>query len=388
MNIGIYSPSWPPEFSSNGVVTYVGALVPALRNLGHNVFILTPKNDASDDPTVIDLQRYQSPPSLPLRLARKVAPEHFHYGEMEKSLIRAVGDAIKKHGIEILEMEDCYGWSNAISKLRKIPVVVRLHGPWFLNKQFEHRSRERRERKGIRSADLVTSPSRWALDKTRSIYKISSAKSATIPNMLDVASSSQMWRLTCCDRESMLFVGRFDKIKGGDLVIRAFGELAKSNPKLKLTFVGADGLIEDMKLLDYAKSVLPLDVMKRFKYLGALSKTEVSGLRSKHFITLSASRFEIFGYTVLEAMSFGCPTVAPSIGGIPELFVLPNSGRLFEPGNMDALVEACQFFFDNPNTAEQYGRAARKACEIAFSSTKQAIETARHYQQTIKRFHN
>src|SRR5262249_38370301 len=153
-------------------------------------------------------------------------------------------------------------------------------------------------------------------------------------------SSSDRWRLIDCDRDSILFVGRFDEIKGGDLVIQAFGKLARKNPRLKLTFVGPDGRIGGLKFVDYAKSVWPEEINQRLAYVGALTKTEVSQLRPTHFLTISASRFEVFPYAVLEGMSYGCPIVAPAIGGIPELFASPESGRLFEAGNADALAEA------------------------------------------------
>ena len=141
-------------------------------------------------------------------------------------------------------------------------------------------------------------------------------------------------------------------------------------------------------MLDYAKSVLSAEAMKRLTYRGALTKTEISRLRPKHFMTLSASRFEVFGYTVLEAMSFGCPIVAPAIGGIPELFVSPESGRLFKPGNVESLVEACQFFLDNPTVAERYGDVAFKTCAIFFSPAQLAIRTAQVYSEIIESFQN
>ena len=41
-----------------------------------------------------------------------------------------------------------------------------------------------------------------------------------------------------CNTDTLLFVGRFDGLKGGDLMLRVFAELALSYPKLRLVFVG------------------------------------------------------------------------------------------------------------------------------------------------------
>jgi glycosyltransferase involved in cell wall biosynthesis len=297
-----------------------------------------------------------------------------------------VQDLIRNHQVDIIEMEESYGWSKAVSKLDQIPVVVRLHGPWFLNKRFENRARERWERKAIRSAHFVTAPSQWVLGETTSRYRVSSKKSACIPNMQAVVRSSDRWRLDNCDRESILFVGRFDEIKGGDLVIRAFGVLARNNPKLRLTFVGPDGRICGKNTMDYIKEALSPEINHRVTYLGALTKAEICRLRPKHFLTVSASRFEVFPYAILEAMSFGCPIVAPAIGGIPELLAPPKNGRLFKVGSTEALVEACQFLLDNPDVAARYGDAAFKTCATHFSPTGNALRTAELFQQIAERF--
>jgi glycosyltransferase involved in cell wall biosynthesis len=386
MNICLYSPSWPPESSPNGVVTYVGQLAPALRGLGHRVVILTPKNDSPGDPHVVELSHYKSPQSFMLRAMHRIAPEATHFREFTALLARAVQDLIRTQQIEIFEIEEFSGWSSAISALQIIPVVVRLHGPWFLTNGFDNGTRERREGNGIRDADFVTAPSQWVLDKTRSVCQFSATRSASIPNMQDVVPSTDRWRLADCDRESILFVGRFDEIKGGDLVIRAFGELAKRNPNLRLTFVGPDNQIGGMQIFDYAKSVLSEDINRRLTYLGPLTKTEIARLRPKHFMTVSASRFEVFPYAILEAMSFGCPIVAPSVGGIPELFASSERHRLFEAGNIDALVEACESLLDSPELAEHCGDSAFKTCATLFSSRKNATRTEQCYQHVVERF--
>jgi glycosyltransferase involved in cell wall biosynthesis len=36
-------------------------------------------------------------------------------------------------------------------------------------------------------------------------------------------------------------------------------------------------------------------------------------------VTIVCSRYEIFGYTLVEAMSQGCPVVASAAGGMAEL---------------------------------------------------------------------
>ena len=58
MKIALYVPSWPPGETANGIVTYASYVVPALRELGHEVFVLTFHNDRNSfDDYAIDLGR-------------------------------------------------------------------------------------------------------------------------------------------------------------------------------------------------------------------------------------------------------------------------------------------------------------------------------------------
>ena len=40
LSIGYYSPGWPVTAFANGIVTYIGTLVPALEAMGHQVTII------------------------------------------------------------------------------------------------------------------------------------------------------------------------------------------------------------------------------------------------------------------------------------------------------------------------------------------------------------
>ena len=75
MKIALFVPSWPPGRVSNGIVTYASYLVPALRRLGHKVFVLAAHNmDDQNDPYTIDLEKYEPSPTLWGRALTKVAP--------------------------------------------------------------------------------------------------------------------------------------------------------------------------------------------------------------------------------------------------------------------------------------------------------------------------
>jgi glycosyltransferase involved in cell wall biosynthesis len=60
----------------------------------------------------------------------------------------------------------------------------------------------------------------------------------------------------------------------------------------------------------------------------------------------------------LEAAAAGCAVVAAAHGGLPEIFSDGRTGRLFPPGDSDALAEALVTLIDSPRLRSTLGSAA------------------------------
>src|SRR5208283_4946111 len=239
MKIALHVPSWPPGFVSNGIVTYAAQLVPALRRLGHEVFVLTSHKAADgNDSYTIDLRNFAFNPTLRDRAIFKLAPAAATFKVISYSFAAAIKQLVETHGLDVFEMEETGGWSFAVSRLKLLPVVVRLHGPRFLTGKFDiqndkdrYRGWEKHERRGIEHAQFVTAPSIATLQAVKNHYGLYLTASRVIPNPLDAASEAESWNIKTCDPNKLLFVGRFDSLKGGDLVLRVFARLVASFPQ-------------------------------------------------------------------------------------------------------------------------------------------------------------
>ena len=75
-------------------------------------------------------------------------------------------------------------------------------------------------------------------------------------------------------------------------------------------------------------------------------------------VGLFASEAESFCLAILEAMCFGCPSVATSVGGIPEVIEDGRSGLLVPPGDVPALTGALDKLLKDRNLRNQLGEAA------------------------------
>jgi L-malate glycosyltransferase len=83
---------------------------------------------------------------------------------------------------------------------------------------------------------------------------------------------------------------------------------------------------------------------------------------------LFTSENESFCLSILEAMCFGCPSVATSVGGIPEVVESGVSGLLVPPGDPAVVAKALEGLIADPALRSRLGEAARQRARSAFSA--------------------
>ena len=400
MKIGFFAPSWPPGCVANGIVTYLSQLVPALRRLGHEVFVLTPfKATECDDPHTIDLQGFASTRTFWDRAMYRLTPEAAQFSASSSAIACAVIKLAEEKELDVLEMEESFGWSYEISSLKLLPVVVRLHGPWFLSGKFNDcgqtmspaRRREVREGRGIQHAHCVSAPSANVLQAVKDHYCLKLPASKVISNPINAVVEAEAWNIDTCNNDRLLFVGRFDRAKGGDLVLRAFAELAMSKLNLRLTFVGPDMGIKEVDgkmsfFEQFVRGNLPERCWSRIEFCGQKDPLDVMPLRARHFATIIASQQENAPYSVLEAMAHGCPVVATAVGGIPELIKDGRNGLLVPSQDAKAMTAACQKLLDNKALAIRLAHQAWQDCRELHAPVNIAKQTIAVYQDAIKAF--
>jgi hypothetical protein len=136
-----------------------------------------------------------------------------------------------------------------------------------------------------------------------------------------------LWSLSGCDTSCVLFVGRFDLRKGGDIFLKAFASAVKQSKNLRMVFVGPDlGVVgpdgKQIHFNEFRDSIIPADVRTRVDFRGRMANDEIMSLRTQSMLTVIASRWENQGYALLEAMFQGCPVISTDAGGCPRQHVI------------------------------------------------------------------
>ena len=83
---------------------------------------------------------------------------------------------------------------------------------------------------------------------------------------------------------------------------------------------------------------------------------------------LYTSESESFCLSILEAMFFGVPSVAPSVGGIPEVVDDHSTGILVPFGDTAAAAQAVEGLLQDPSRRKALGRKARQRAKEHFSA--------------------
>jgi L-malate glycosyltransferase len=85
-------------------------------------------------------------------------------------------------------------------------------------------------------------------------------------------------------------------------------------------------------------------------------------------IGLFTSETESFCLSILEAMYFACPSVAPRVGGIPELVENEITGLLLPFGDTEKMARSAQHLIKDAAFRTMLGQAAQKRAHDQFSA--------------------
>lgn len=184
------------------------------------------------------------------------------------------------------------------------------------------------DRAALRRCHLALYTSDWAARSAIADYDTDPAKVRVVPfgaNIECHRTAADIARLVASrpkDRCQLLFIGRIWNRKGGDHALAVAKELNESGVPTQLTLVGS-GPPAGQPLPPYVRA------------LGFISKATEDGRRQfdtllgeSHFLILP-TRAEAFGLVFCEASSFGVPSVATAVGGVPSVVRDGLNGRTF-----------------------------------------------------------
>jgi glycosyltransferase involved in cell wall biosynthesis len=271
------------------------------------------------------------------------------------------------------------------AKIRRIPVVLSAHGPWF------HITRPLWERlitifyiKFVgpflaKNSDVITCLNPLE-EKTFKQYW-PNAKTSLLPNSVETCffettSKEEAKRRLFLEKESIvvLYLGRFDKLKGLDTLLDGFQIVGKKNPNMRLLLFGRGNLYINQLM----KRAHRIGVGEKITYVDDTKNVEDRRMDAYAacdiFVLPSIS--EPFGIVLLEAMAQGKPIVASRTGGIPYIVDNHKEGILIDPLNPIELSDALELLANSECLRREFGeRGKQKAKHFTYSKMVDKLES-------------
>ena len=203
-----------------------------------------------------------------------------------------------------------------------------------------------------------------------------------IPNGIDAnyfaAHSVEPLPDLCDGKSNILFVGRLEKRKGVEYLIKAYEIVKKECPDSRLVIVGAG----DKPRKKYEKEIREKGI-KDVVFTGYVSDEELMRYyRSADIFCAPAIGKESFGIVLLEAMAAGKPVVASNIGGYAGVVTDGEDGLLVPPKDEQQLAQSILTLLRDPDLRQKMGAKGRQK-SVRYSWEGIAQQTIDFYQEVL-----
>ncbi|MBK4147375.1 D-inositol-3-phosphate glycosyltransferase [Corynebacterium macginleyi] len=171
------------------------------------------------------------------------------------------------------------------------------------------------------------------------------------------------------------FVGRLQKFKGPEVLIRAAAELYRREPTRDFQVLicgGPSGANASPEA--YRELARELGVYKRVRFLGPRPPEELVGVYRAADIVAVPSYNESFGLVALEAQASGTPVVAAAVGGLPIAVLDGQTGLLVPSHAPQEWADSLRQLLDDDARRIAMGEAAvAHAARFSWTNTARAL---------------
>lgn len=352
MRLLVFASSFAPY--AGGVATFNAQLLPHLCRLGHECLVVTshhearlPHDDEIDGVRVVRLPMRRAlvnrDPGLFLvakrrleSLKREFAPDCCH---------------VHLDGPDVI-------FHHLTARVAPAPVVLTAHGEPFGDLSDPDSVLPR----ALASSDWMTAPSHSVLEPYATAAPWVERRSTVVPNGI---GPSGVAPAPLPPRPSLLWLGRVMPEKGLDVAIAALARLSHTGVEMVVAGDGASRA-------DCEAQARALGLEGRVTFRGTIASDEVPDVINQCALVIVSSRSEGFGYVVLEAARQERPVIASRVGGLPEVVVDGETGRLVRPDDPDALAGAIDRALDDRDAIRRMGAAAAVRTRTLYAATRMA----------------
>jgi glycosyltransferase involved in cell wall biosynthesis len=376
-----------PPLEGYGVARYVSEMARSLGDLGHEVHIL-----------VADAVEAAPPPAdgTPVHFLHEKYP-FFGYNAYLDTVLNSVPccerlvDLWDRSGP--FDVVVGHGWSSSLAatmaqRLYSCPLVATLHGTQAGAAGAKGTAEQiyvaEMERWFAGRADRVVVLSEFGRGEVERHCDVPAQKIDVIPGGVsartfgtEVDHGDFRSMFAEPDEKIILFVGRLVPEKGPDVLLAAMKSLGNHSPGIRAVLAG-DGPMKESLIAESDRRGLKEHV----RIAGYLGPTVLGALYQVADVLAIPSRYDDFGWTVLEGALHDLPVVASQCGGLSELArVLPTGAMIpAVPGDAQSLAAGLSRVLKGKGSEKRNPRPLQKRVPGSFAWENLAQRTAALYQ--------
>lgn len=204
--------------------------------------------------------------------------------------------------------------------------------------------------------DLIIAQSKGMRDDLVSEFSIPVEKIVVINNPLKPIIENKLKENKSLIKQNnyILYVGRLEKIKRVDQIIKAFKVIYSDFTELHLKIVGIGSMKSSLESLS-----VDLEIKDRVHFEGY--QKNISPYYEQALVTLLTSEYEGFPNVLIESIAHGTPVVSYNCPSGPEEIIIDGvNGYLVEHNNFNGLVKALQRILEMKISRNKVKKTAEK----------------------------
>jgi len=181
----------------------------------------------------------------------------------------------------------------------------------------------------------------------------------------------------------VLFIGRFSKVKGIDILLHAI-KILKDRPELeniRFVIMGVDFGFQNKMI----QMIDDFGIKEKIHLITNPSREDVIAAYSESEFLVLPSRWELSPLTPLEGFAFKKPVISTNVHGIPSTITDRKNGILVKNEDFHELAEAIMELINDKQKCLEYGLSGYNLVKTECNSKSMAEKTLRMYNQIINR---
>ncbi|MDI9596980.1 MAG: glycosyltransferase family 4 protein, partial [Atribacterota bacterium] len=340
------------------------------RKSGHEVFILAPNSiDIVDKPGLIKFGIREKSENWDFLTLKRLISSLMLLFLSFRLIKRLSPDVVHSHSADL-------GFIISFAcRLYRIPMINQCHGVSFPYKQIPAVKRIVEvlclKYSGFNKIVTVDENSLSAFKKLR-INNV-----CYMDNGVDLEKFKQINKKRN-EQIIFLFVGRLEKQKGLNYLIKALNILKKEYSQFMVWIIGRGSEEDNLKRL-----VKKYDLQSYIKFLGNKSNEEISSYYLNSDVFILPSIWEGFPLTLLEAWAAGLPVIISDVGNVSEICWDGENALIVPPGNSRKITEAMKLLINNESLREKLGENGKKLVAKKYSWEKISKEFETIYKDLL-----